>query len=115
MQQRSGVSDHVEALEMELDDNLWGCLVHPPQLHCISHIAWESTNLLHMDIQGELEGKLGMQQQQGILQETWGESWWEEIVRALRQGKVTRSHLQPNPGLAKNSTNVMHNGRLIPK
>ncbi len=27
-----------------------------------------------------------MQQQQGILQETWGDSRWEEIVRAPRQG-----------------------------
>jgi hypothetical protein len=34
----------------------------------------------------ELGGKLGMQQQQGILQETWGDSRWEEIVCGPRQG-----------------------------
>jgi hypothetical protein len=71
---------------MEPEDDLWGCLVHSPQLHRISHIAWEFTILPHMDIQGELKGKLGVKQQQGILQETWGESRWEEIVHAPRQG-----------------------------
>ncbi len=71
---------------MEPDDDLWRCLVHLPQLHCISHIALEFTNLPHVNIQVELGGKLGMQQQQGILQETWGESRWEEIVCAPRQG-----------------------------
>jgi hypothetical protein len=53
--------------------------------HCKSHIAWEFTNLLHKDIQGELWGNLGVQQQWGILQETLGESWWEEIVHVSRQ------------------------------
>jgi hypothetical protein len=86
--QRSGVSDHGEALGMKPDDDLWGCVVHPLQLHRISHIAWEFINLPSLDIQGELGGKLGVQQQQGILQETWGESWWEEIVHGLRQGGV---------------------------
>jgi hypothetical protein len=79
--QRSGVTDHGETLGMEPDDNLWGCLVHPPQLHRISHIAREFTNLPHMDIQGELGSKLGVQQQQGSVQETWRESQWEDIVR----------------------------------
>jgi hypothetical protein len=73
---------------MEPDDDLWGCLVHPPQLQHISHMAQEHTNLLHVDIQGEFGGNLGVQQQQGILQETWGESRWEEIVRAPIQGGV---------------------------
>jgi hypothetical protein len=71
---------------MEPDDDLWRCLVHPLQLNRISHIAQEFTNLPHVDIYEELGGKLGMQQQQGILQETWGESRWDEIVHALRQG-----------------------------
>jgi hypothetical protein len=84
--QRSGVTDHGMALGMEPDDDLWRCLVHPPQLHRIPHIAQEFTNLPHVVIHGELRGKLGMQQQQGILQEIWGESRWEEIVRAPRQG-----------------------------
>jgi hypothetical protein len=52
----------------------------------ILHIAWEFINLPHVDIQGEHGGKLGVQQQQGTLQETWGESRWEEIVRGPRQG-----------------------------
>jgi hypothetical protein len=60
---------------MEPDDDLWGCLKHPLQLHCISDIAREFINLAHLDLQGELGGKLGVQQQQGILQETWGDSW----------------------------------------
>jgi hypothetical protein len=55
---------------MEPEDDLWGYLVHPLQLHCISHVAREFINLLHLDIQGELGGKLIVQQQQGILQET---------------------------------------------
>jgi hypothetical protein len=71
---------------MEPDDDLWGCLVHPLQLHCISKASLEVINLLHLDIQGELGGKLGVQQQQGILQETWGDSWWEQIMRGPRQG-----------------------------
>jgi hypothetical protein len=84
--QRSGVSDHWEALRMQPDDDQWGCWVHPLQLHHISHIAWEFINIPHLDVQGELGGELGMQQQQGILQETWGDSQWEEIVRGPRQG-----------------------------
>jgi hypothetical protein len=70
MQQRSEVSDYGEALGMEPDDDLWECLVHPPQLHPISQASRELINLLHLDILGELGGKLGMQQQQRILQET---------------------------------------------
>ena len=46
---------------MEPDNDLWGCLVHPPQLQRISHMAQEYTNLPHLDIQGEFGGKLGMQ------------------------------------------------------
>jgi hypothetical protein len=67
---------------MEPDGALWGGLVHPLQLHCISHIAWKFINLPHVDIQGELGlgGGPGMQQQQEILQQTWGESRWEVIV-----------------------------------
>ncbi len=71
---------------MEPDDDLWGHLVHPPQLDCISQSLRKVINLPHLDMQGEFGGKLGMQQQQGILQETWGESWWEEIVCGPRQG-----------------------------
>jgi hypothetical protein len=70
---------------MEPDEDLRRCLVHPPQLHDKSHIAREFTNLLCMDIQGEPGGNLGMQQQWGILQKTWGESRWEEIVHAPRR------------------------------
>jgi hypothetical protein len=73
---------------MEPDDDLWGCLLHPLQLQCISHMAWEYTNLPHVDIQGELGGDLGVQQQQGILQETWKEPRWEALVHAPRQGGV---------------------------
>ncbi len=68
--QGSGVNDHGEALGMRPDDNLWGCLVHPLQLQCISHMAREHTNLPHVDIQGELGDNSGVQQQQGILHET---------------------------------------------
>ncbi len=60
--------------------------MHPAQLHRISNIAWKFINLPHVDIQGELRGKLGVQQQQGILQQTWEESLWEKIVSGLRQG-----------------------------
>jgi hypothetical protein len=88
MQQGSGVNDHGEALGMEPDDDLWGCWVHPPQLQHMSNMAWEHTNLPQVDIQGELGGHSGVQQQQGILQETWGESRWEVIVHAPRQGGV---------------------------
>jgi hypothetical protein len=55
MRQGSGVYDQEVALGMEPDDNLWGCLVHPPQLQCISHMAWEHIDLSHVDIQGVLE------------------------------------------------------------
>ena len=41
-----------------------------------------------MDTQGEPGGDPGMQQQQGSVQETWGESGWEEIVRVPWQGEV---------------------------
>jgi hypothetical protein len=71
---------------LEPDDNLWGCLVHPLQLQRISHLAWEHTNLPLVDIQGEPGGNLGVQQQQEIIQEIWGESRWEVILRAPRQG-----------------------------
>ncbi len=84
--QESGVNDHGEALGMEPGDDLWGYLVHPPQLQRISHMARKHTNLPPMDIQGELGGNSGVQQQQGILQETWGESRWEVIVHAPIQG-----------------------------
>jgi hypothetical protein len=70
MQQRSEVSDYREASGMKPNNDLWGCLVHPPQLPCISQSSWEVINLPHLDIQGEFGGKLGMQQQKGILQET---------------------------------------------
>jgi hypothetical protein len=73
---------------MEPDDDLWGCLVHLPQLQHKSHMAREYTNLPHVDVQEELGGNLGLHQQQGILQETWGESQWEAIERAPRQGGV---------------------------
>ena len=88
MQQGSGIHDQGVALGMEPDDYLWGCLVHPPQLQCISHMARGHTNLTHMDIQREPEGDPGVQQQQGSVQETWGESWWEEIVHVPQQGEV---------------------------
>jgi hypothetical protein len=110
MWQRSGVSDYRVALGMEPDDDLQGYLVHPLQLHCISHVSsWEFINLLHLDIQGDLGSKSGMQEQQRILQETWEDSQWEEMVRSPRQGEVTWSHLQPSAGLIKNSANMMHN------
>jgi hypothetical protein len=54
--------------------------VHPPQLHRTSHASREVVNLPHLDVQWELGGKLGMQQQHGTLQETWEESGWEEMV-----------------------------------
>ncbi len=81
-QQGSGVNDHEEAPGIEPDNDLWGCLVHPPQLQRISHMEREHTKLPHVDIQGEPGGDSGVQQQQGTVQETWGESWWEVIVRA---------------------------------
>jgi hypothetical protein len=46
------------------------------------------TNLTHVDIQGEPGGDPGVQQQWGSVQEIRGESWWEEIVHAPRQGEV---------------------------
>jgi hypothetical protein len=52
----------------------------------VSHMAREYTNPPHMDIQGELEGNSGVQQQQGTVLETWGESRWELIVFAPQQG-----------------------------
>jgi hypothetical protein len=55
-----GVHDQGVAPGMEPDDNLWVCLVHPPQLQRISHMAREHTNLPHMDIQGELGGDPGV-------------------------------------------------------
>ncbi len=88
MQQGSGIKDQGVAPGMEPEDNLWGCLVHPPQLQCISHTARGHTNLTHEDIQEEPGGDPGVQQQQGSVQEIWGESRWEEIVRVPRQGKV---------------------------
>jgi hypothetical protein len=48
---------------MEPDDDLWEHLVHPPQLNHISQASWDVINLPHSDIQGELWGKLGVQQQ----------------------------------------------------
>ncbi len=68
--QGSGVHDQGVAPGMEPDDNLWGCLVHPQQLQHISHVAWEQTNLPHVDIKGEPGGDPGVQQQQGPAQET---------------------------------------------
>jgi hypothetical protein len=73
---------------MEPDDDLWERLVHPPQLQLISHMAREHTNLPHMDIQEELGGDPGVQQQQGSVQETWVESRWEVIVCAPRQREI---------------------------
>jgi hypothetical protein len=67
---------------------MWGCLVHSPQLQRISYMAREHTNLLHEDIQGELGGNSGVQQQQGTLQKTWGESRRDLIVHAPRKGAV---------------------------
>jgi hypothetical protein len=75
MQQRSEVSDNGKAPGMEPDDDWWEQLVHPPQLHCISQASR----------QGGLGGKLGLQQQQRILQKTWGESRWEKIICGLQQ------------------------------
>jgi hypothetical protein len=75
----------------------------------------EGINLPQLDIQGELGGKLGVQQGHGILQETWGESWWEEIVCGLRQEGGAWSHHQPGIALIKNSANVMHNVRVNTK
>jgi hypothetical protein len=80
MQHSSELSDYREASGMEPDDNWWEGLVHPLQLYCISQASREVINLPQLDIKGELGGKLGMQQQHGTLQETWGESRWEEIV-----------------------------------
>jgi hypothetical protein len=60
-------------------------MIHPLQLHHISQASKEVINLPHLDTQGELGGKLDVQQQHGILQETWGESRWEEIVCGPRQ------------------------------
>ncbi len=85
-QQWSEVSDYEEAPGMVPNDDLWERLVHPPQLHFLSQVSREVINLPHLDIQGGLGGELGVQQQHGILQEPWGESWWEEIVCGLRQG-----------------------------
>ncbi len=81
MQQGSGIHVQGVAPGMEPDDDLCGCLVHPPQLQRISHMARGHTNVTHVDIQGDLGGDPGVQQQQGSVQETWGESPWEEIVR----------------------------------
>ncbi len=81
MQQGSGILDQGVAPGMEPDEDLWGCLVHPPQLQCISHMARGHTNLTHVDIQGEPGGDPGVQQQQGSIQEIWGDSQWEKIVR----------------------------------
>ncbi len=54
--------------------------MHPMQLDCTFQASREVINLSYLDKQGELGGKLGVQQQQGILQEKWGESQQEEIV-----------------------------------
>ncbi len=72
MQQRSEVSDNEEAPGMESDEDWWERLVHSLQLYCISQASREVINLPHSDKQGEFGGKLGMQQQNGILQETRG-------------------------------------------
>jgi hypothetical protein len=66
-QHRSELSDNREALGIEPDDDLWEQLVHPPQLHRVSQASREVINLPHLDIQGELGGKLGVQQQHEIL------------------------------------------------
>jgi hypothetical protein len=86
-QHRLELSGNREALGMEPDENQWEGLVRPLQLHCISQASREDINLPHVDIQGEPGGELGMQQQHRTLQETRGESWWEEIVRRPRQEK----------------------------
>ncbi len=91
-QHRSESSDNMEALGMEPDDDWWEQLVHPLQLHHTSQASREVINFSHLDIQGELGGKFGVQQQHGILQETWGESRWEEIVWDRNRRGVTRSH-----------------------
>jgi hypothetical protein len=59
---------------MEPDDNLWGGLVHPPQLQPISHMSREHTNLPHIDIQGKPGGDPGVQQQHKGLYRRHGES-----------------------------------------
>jgi hypothetical protein len=51
-------------------------------------MAREHTNLTHVDIQGEPGGEPNVQQQQGPVQETWGESRWEVIVRVPQQEEV---------------------------
>ncbi len=81
--QGSGIHDQGLAPGMEPDDNLWGCLVHPPQLQHVSHTARGHTNLTHVDIEGEPRGDPGVQQQQGSVQKICGESRWEEIVHVL--------------------------------
>jgi hypothetical protein len=67
---------------MEPEDNLWGCLIHRYIHHSYNvYLIWQgATNLTHKDIQGEPGGDPGVQQQQGSVQEIWGESRWEEIV-----------------------------------
>ena len=81
MRQGSGIHDQGVALGMEPDDDLWGCLVHLPESQRMTHMARGHTNLTYMDILGEPGGDPGVQQQQGSVQEIWGESQWEEIVR----------------------------------
>jgi hypothetical protein len=56
MQQGSGIQDQGVALGMEPEDNLWGCLVHPPQLQRVSDTARGHTNLTHKDIQRGTRG-----------------------------------------------------------
>jgi hypothetical protein len=60
--QGSGVNDHGEAPGMEPDHDLWRCLIHPPQLQRISHMARGHTNLTHVNIQGDPGGDPGVQQ-----------------------------------------------------
>jgi hypothetical protein len=100
---------------MEPEYDLWGCLVHPPQLQHISHMARGHTNLTHVDIQGEPGGDPGVQQQQGPVQETWGESRWEEIVHAPQQGDVDLATPSTQCWMHQDSANTMHNGRADTK
>ncbi len=59
--QGSGIHEQGVAPGMEPDDDLWGCLVHPPQLQRISHMTRVHTNLPHVDIQGKPGGDPGVQ------------------------------------------------------
>jgi hypothetical protein len=53
------------------------------------YLIWQGGTPISLTwIQGEPGGDPGVQQQQGSVQETWGESHWEEIVCVPQQGEV---------------------------